>query len=160
TKKDLDGEGFGATDGRNGVALGVANERGDEAVVTPGDESVQPLRVGGEVKPPKLLRRVEPTYPEAARRSRGEGRVVLEIVIGADGKVAQARVVRSIPGLDEAALAAVKQWVYAPTVNAGVRVPLVMTVTVDFRRPAPETPSKPEPPASRPTGPGSAFLLE
>jgi protein TonB len=53
-------------------------------------------------------------------------------VIGIDGKVADAKVLRSIPLLDQAALAAVRQWEYTPTLLNGVPVPVIMTVTVTF----------------------------
>ena len=56
----------------------------------------------------------------------------MEATVGADGKVTDVRVLRSIPLLDEAALAAVRQWDYAPTVVNGITVPVVMTVTLNF----------------------------
>jgi len=56
----------------------------------------------------------------------------LEITIGPDGKVSDARVLRSIPLLDQAALDAVRQWVFTPTLLNGVPVPVIMTVTVNF----------------------------
>jgi protein TonB len=61
-----------------------------------------------------------------------EGVVIIEAVIGTDGRVQQARVLRSKPLLDEAALTAVRQWVFTPTLLNGVPVPLIMTVTVNF----------------------------
>lgn len=95
---------------------------------------------------PKQIRRVEPAYPEAARRARVEGSVAVEIEISASGKVTRARIVRSIPMLDAAALAAVAQWVYAPTLYKGQPIPVTMTVTVDFRlsRPPQEKPGSAE----------------
>jgi TonB family protein len=57
---------------------------------------------------------------------------MIEATIGTGGQVQNARVLRSIPLLDEAALDAVRQWVFTPTVVAGIRVPVVMTVTVNF----------------------------
>ena len=60
------------------------------------------------------------------------GAVILEAVIGTDGAVRDVRVLRSIPLLDDAAVAAVKQWRYSPTLLNGVAVPVVMTVTVQF----------------------------
>ena len=55
-----------------------------------------------------------------------------EAVISPTGDVAQARVIRSKPLLDEAALAAVKQWRYTPTLLGGVPTPVILTVTVTF----------------------------
>jgi protein TonB len=61
-----------------------------------------------------------------------QGVVIIEATIGSDGRVQNARVLRSIPLLDEAALDAVKQWRYEPTLQNGVPVPVIMTVTVQF----------------------------
>ena len=59
--------------------------------------------------------------------------MILEATIGPDGKVRDAIVLRSIPMLDAAALDAVRQWEYSPTLLNGVPVPVVITVTVQFR---------------------------
>ena len=61
-----------------------------------------------------------------------QGVVIVEATIGPDGKVSDARVLRSIPLLDQAALDAVRQWVFTPTLLNGVPVPVIMTVTVNF----------------------------
>jgi len=60
------------------------------------------------------------------------GVVIIEATIGANGRVTDAKVLRSIPLLDQAALDAVKQWVFTPTLLNGVPVPVIMTVTVNF----------------------------
>jgi protein TonB len=91
-----------------------------------------PVRVGGNIKPPTQLRRVNPVYPPIAQSARVQGVVIIEAVIGPDGTVAEAKVLRSIPLLDSAALEAVKQWQYTPTLLNGVPVPVIMTVTVNF----------------------------
>jgi protein TonB len=62
-----------------------------------------------------------------------QGVVIIEAVIGADGKVADAKILRSVAQLDEAALAAVRQWEFSPTLLNGKPVPVVMTVTVNFK---------------------------
>ena len=61
--------------------------------------------------------------------------MILEIVIGADGAVSNARVLRSIPLLDQAALDAVRQWRYEPTLLNGGPTPVIMTATVNFSLP-------------------------
>ena len=61
------------------------------------------------------------------------GVVILEVTVGADGAVTEARVLRSIPMLDEAAIAAVRQWRYDPTLLNGQPVPIVITVPVNFQ---------------------------
>src|SRR5687767_1379545 len=91
-----------------------------------------PLVVGGHIKPPARTKYVMPEYPEIARANRVEGIVILETIIGADGKVAEARVLRSNPLLDQAALAAVREWEYSPTLLNGKPTAVLMTVTVRF----------------------------
>jgi protein TonB len=89
--------------------------------------------VGGTVREPKKIVNVAPVYPQMALASRVEGIVILEAVINTDGRVERLRVLRSSPLLDEAAIAAVKQWRYTPTLLNGVPVPVLMTITVNFR---------------------------
>jgi len=90
------------------------------------------LRVGGQVRAPMQVRKVNPVYPPDARDARVQGVVILEAIVGADGRVSDARILRSIPLLDQAALDAVRQWEYTPTLLNGAPVPIVMTVTVQF----------------------------
>ncbi len=82
---------------------------------------------------PRKVHDVAPRYPELAQRANIEGVVIIEAVIAVDGTVRDARVLRSQPLLDHAALDAVKQWRYAPTRLGGVAVPVIVTVTVQFR---------------------------
>jgi TonB family protein len=91
-----------------------------------------PLRVGGNVKTPTKVRDVRPIYPAEAQAARIQGVVIIEATIDIDGRVHDARVIRSVPALDDAALEAVRQWEFAPTEVDGVRVPVIMTVTVNF----------------------------
>jgi protein TonB len=90
------------------------------------------VRVGGTVKEPRKLKNVPPEYPTLALAGHVQGTVVLEATIGPDGRVAEVKVLRSVPLLDTAAVAAVKQWVYTPTLVSGVPVAAIMTVTVTF----------------------------
>ena len=95
-----------------------------------GDE---PLRVGGDVKAPQLINRVEPSYPEAARKARMEGVVILEAIITANGNVEEVKVLKSVnPLLDAAATRAVQQWRYRPATLNGRAVRVYLTVTVTF----------------------------
>src|SRR5215510_8250976 len=91
------------------------------------------VRVGGQIKEPKKLKSVPPAYPEIAKQARVQGVVILECTISPQGKVTDVKVLRGIPLLDAAAIEAVKQWVYTPTLLNGVPVPVIMTVTVNFR---------------------------
>jgi TonB family protein len=92
-----------------------------------------PLRVGGDVRPPIVIRRVEPQYSEQARDVRAQGTVVLEAIIRKDGSVDIARVVHSIGyGLDDSAIAALKQWVFRPATKNGNPVNVVVNIEVNF----------------------------
>ena len=95
--------------------------------------SALPVRVGAQVKEPRKLRHVTPRYPEIARAARVQGVVVLECLIDEQGRVKEVKLLRGLPLLDQAAIEAVKQWLYTPTLLNGVPVPVVMTVTVNFR---------------------------
>lgn len=94
---------------------------------------VQAVRVGGQIKEPKKLKNVSPVYPDIAKQARVQGVVILECTISPQGKVTDVKVLRGIPLLDQAAIDAVKQWVYTPTLLNGVPVPVIMTVTVNFK---------------------------
>ena len=94
-----------------------------------------PVRVGGQIKPPTKVKDVKPEYPAIARTARVAGAVTIEATIGEDGKVIDAKVVRSVPLLDQAALDAVRQWEYMPSLLNGVPVPVLVTVTINFTRP-------------------------
>jgi protein TonB len=92
-----------------------------------------PVRVGGKIHEPKKVRNVAPQYPEVAKQARVEGVVVLECTISATGHVTDVRVLKGIPLLDAAAVEAVRQWSYTPTLLNGTPVPVIMTVTVNFK---------------------------
>ena len=85
-----------------------------------------------QIKPPTKIKDVKPVYPPIAQSARVSGVVIIEATIGPDGRVKDAKVLRSIPLLDQAALDAVKQWQFTPTLLNGVPVPVIMTVTVNF----------------------------
>jgi TonB family protein len=90
-------------------------------------------RIGGGVTAPRRLDRAE--YPPDALASGIEGAVVAEVVISEKGEIVEARIVRSVPLLDEAALEALRYWYFAPTLVNGEAVPVSMTVTVNFTKP-------------------------
>ncbi len=89
-------------------------------------------RIGNGLMPPKKMKDVPPAYPAAAQEARVQGVVIMEARVDEQGNVSDVRVLRSIPLLDEAAVDAVKQWQYTPTLMNGVAVPIMMTVTVSF----------------------------
>ena len=75
---------------------------------------------------------VRPVYPPEAQAARVQGIVILEAVIGTDGHIRDVKVLQSIPLLDQAAIDAVKQWVYSPALMNGQPVAVAITVTVNF----------------------------
>jgi TonB family protein len=90
------------------------------------------VRIGGSIRQPLKVRNVDPVYPQLALLSRVQGIVIIEATIGPDGRVMNARVLRSEPLLKQAALDAVNQWEFTPTLLNGIPVPVIMTVTVMF----------------------------
>jgi protein TonB len=91
-----------------------------------------PIRVGGAVQPPVKIRDVRPFYPAEAQAAGVAGVVIIEAVISGDGTVQDARVLRGVPMLDQAALDAVRQWRYIPPLLNGQPVSVIMTVTINF----------------------------
>jgi TonB family protein len=107
------------------LALAVA------AAALPAQEEA--LTAGTEGVPsPKRTKHVQPTYPREALAQGIRGIVILDVVVDAQGKVESTSIVRSIPGLDEAAIAAARQWEYAPTKVDGKPVRVRVTVPVVF----------------------------
>jgi protein TonB len=99
-----------------------------------GDELYdRPLRVGGNIKAPEKIAHVDPVYPEVAQAARVQGVVIVEARIEANGTVSDVKILRSIPLLDQAALEAVRQWVFRPPLLNGTPVPVIMTTVVNFR---------------------------
>jgi TonB family protein len=90
------------------------------------------IRVGGAVRAPVKIKDVKPVYPPIAQSARVSGIVIVEAVIGADGRVGDVRVLRSIPLLDQAAIDAVRQWEFVPTLLNGAPTAIIMTMTVNF----------------------------
>ena len=113
----------------------------------PGATQQKTLRAGVDVEAPKKIHDVPPVYPPEAQRKHREGLIIMEATIDEKGDVRNLRVLRSthtfgfphesggVPLLEEAALEAVRQWRYEPTMLHGVPVPVVMTVTVRFHLP-------------------------
>ncbi len=93
-----------------------------------------PVRPGGRIMEPRKIKDVKPVYPAIAQSAGVSGEVVIEATIGSNGRVTDAKVLRSIPLLDKAALDAVRQWEYLPTMLNGSPVPVLVTVTVNFTR--------------------------
>jgi protein TonB len=92
----------------------------------------QPVRLHAGIDAPRRVKEVTPIYPALARSAGVQGVVIIEAIIDVNGDVASAKVLRSIPLLDDAALEAVRQWKYTPARLNGEPVPVVVTVTVNF----------------------------
>ncbi|MGB2906682.1 MAG: energy transducer TonB [Candidatus Aminicenantaceae bacterium] len=91
------------------------------------------IEVGGEIAPPVVVKRVDPVYPEEARKDGIQGSVILYVTTDEEGRVKKVEVLKSIPALDKAAVDAVRQWVYEPYLKDGVPKPVSFAITVQFR---------------------------
>jgi periplasmic protein TonB len=93
-----------------------------------------PVRVGGNVLPPRIVTRVDPKYNEPARRAKIEGIVIIEAVIDRSGNVTEARVLKALSfGLDQQALNAILAWKFKPGTLNGQPVPVYYNLTVNFQ---------------------------
>jgi protein TonB len=122
----------GAIEGAGSVPGEIAENLGSLLSPAPPPEPVAPVRVGGRIRPPNKIKDVKPIYPTIAQTARVAGIVIIEATIGPAGTVLEARLLRSIPLLDAAAVEAVRQWEFTPTLLNGTPVAVVMTVTVNF----------------------------
>jgi protein TonB len=91
------------------------------------------VRVGGQVMGSKLIRRIDPEYPEMAKKNHIRGTVHLQIVIDRDGKVIETKVLGGDPLLAQAAIEALRQWVYRPTTINREPVQVQTDVDIDFK---------------------------
>jgi len=127
------GDGFGPGTGGPGTpglgGLGTVPSSPLAALPAPD----QPIYIIGDVRPPERTTFVKPVYPELPRKTRTEGTVILEVVVGRVGDVESVKVVRSDPLFDPAAVEAVRQWKYRPALQGGRPVRVLLTVKVDFR---------------------------
>ena len=90
------------------------------------------VRVGGNIRAPKLVHEVHPVYPELAIQARLSSLVILEARVATDGRVESVKVLRGSPLFDEAAMEAVKEWRYQPLLLNGQPTEFIVTVTVAF----------------------------
>lgn len=93
-----------------------------------------PLRVGGDVKPPEVISQVDPLYTPEAKAQRITGVVIVEALIGPNGSVKEAKVLKGLPGgLEEAAVTAVKQWKFKPAMLGRTPVSVLYNLIVNFQ---------------------------
>jgi len=115
------------------LLLASAMLTGTVAAQVPEGASQQvPRRVGGNIKPPTLLKQVHAEYPFDTQSGFREGVVVLDVTIDPQGRVGKAEAIWGRVPFREAALAAVKQWRFTPTLVDGVAVPIIVTVRFEF----------------------------
>lgn len=112
-----------------GVVRGVVGTVGGGQIRTESGA----VRAIGDIKPPRLIKKVEPIYPEEAKKAGVEGIVILEAETDEQGNIVRTKVLRSIPLLDQAAIDAVRQWKYEPAIIEGKPTGIVFTVTVSFQ---------------------------
>ena len=98
----------------------------------PPTDGVQRIRVGGNVQSTNLITKIPPMYPPEAKRDRVQGRVRLNVLIGEDGSVKDVVLIEGEPVLADAAIPAVRQWIYNPTLLNGQPVEVVTQVDVNF----------------------------
>ncbi len=119
----------------DGIPQGIGLVTSDRPIViTPPEppRPVAPIRVADLPVSPRKIVDVRPQYPEIARAARVEGTIIMEAVLDTSGRVTQLRVLKSVPMLDQAAVDAVRQWRYTPSVYGGHPVSVLMTITVRF----------------------------
>lgn len=97
-------------------------------------EPTGPIRVGGDVAPPKKLFSPQPQYTEIARKARITGVVIVEAIIDKSGSVTNVKVLKGLPmGLDQAAVDAIKKWKFEPATLNGKPVAVIYNLTVNFQ---------------------------
>jgi protein TonB len=90
------------------------------------------VRIGGQIAQPRIIRKVEPVFPDLAIQSRIGALVILEAEVDTRGFVKNVKILRGHPLFDEAAVQAVKQWRYQPLLLNGEPTGFILTVTVNF----------------------------
>ncbi|HEX7419173.1 MAG TPA: energy transducer TonB [Thermoanaerobaculia bacterium] len=130
----LDSLGATLTAERNGAVVDTLRHGWESA-----DPSVKHLNapgalpIGGDVKAPVIIKRVEPIYPKAAREAKITGIVILEVLIDKTGAVTDAVVMQDLSGLGDAAIDAVRQWKFQPATKNGEPVDVIFHLTMSFK---------------------------
>lgn len=102
-------------------------------VAVMGEAQTRRVPLGGDIHRPRVVFKMLPPYPDVAREKRIEGEVLMEIVVGTDGSVREAKVTKGAEAsLDAAALGAVRQWRYEVTRVDGDAVEVVMPESLKF----------------------------
>jgi protein TonB len=125
----------GAADSNQPAGLaGVIPSTGAISVPAPAIQPSGPVKIGGQVKEPKLVSYVSPVYPPVAKESGVEGDVVIRTTIDKTGHVTAAQVVSGPSMLRQSAVNALRRWKYEPSKLDGQPVSVQVLVTIKFRR--------------------------
>ena len=108
-----------------GMGLGISGEAASGGWTAP-------IRLGGNVQAARSLYKVQPEYPEEARKNGVSGTVRLHVIVAKDGSIKQLEVMSGDPLLQQAALDAVRQWIYQPTLLNGLPIEVDTTIDVIF----------------------------
>jgi TonB family protein len=130
----IDGKPYGVTF-TSTFRFSLKNERSGksfEGGVTRADKK-PPVPAVGNIKPPKLIKQVEPIYPREARKAGIAGVIIIEVTTDVYGRVIDTKILRGIPVLDQAARDAVKQWIYEPMIIDEKPRGVIFIVTLTFR---------------------------
>jgi protein TonB len=115
------------------IGTGETGGHGDSLVIAPPSDA---LPAYGEYvyveELPEAITKISPEYPDIARQSNMEGTVIVQALVGKDGRVKDTKVVKSVPVLDDSAVAAVKRWVFKPALSNNKPVAVWVAVPVKF----------------------------
>ncbi len=112
--------------------VGLGSGSGRDSLVIASDDLPQQGEFVYYEDEPVPVTTVKPAYPEFAREAQIQGKVILHVLVGKDGRVKNVKVKRSITGLDDEAVKAVKQWVFKPALSNNKPVAVWVEVPVDF----------------------------
>jgi periplasmic protein TonB len=123
----------GSMGGVIGGAIGGVNTNVLAPLAPKDNRPKAPVRVGGRIREPRLIGRVDPIYPALAKQTHLQGVVVIDAILDEQGNVVEAKILSGPPLLIQSALEAVKRWKYEPTYLNDQPVPVQLNVTVTFK---------------------------
>lgn len=117
------------------VAEGEGSDAaGESAAEGPDPAPGEPIVIDDKTTEPRVVTKVAPEYTEMARKARVQGMVIVQAVIGQDGRISGTKILKGLPmGLDQQAVAAIKQWEFEPATRDGQPVAVYYNLTVEFR---------------------------
>ena len=112
--------------------VGLSGSGKDSLVIASGDDMPSEGEFVYYEDEPTPVTRVEPSYPEFAREAQIQGKVTLHVLVGKDGRVKNVKVIKGVTGLNEAAVDAIKKWVFKPALSNNKPVAVWVEVPMDF----------------------------